>query len=198
MKVASDMSNWPENRERHTVLSTYNTVHQKRASSDAFVKYTDAALHVCLELAWISNTTLVCTSSTSWQVGHLYAWNVKDFPSPIDVPKLRKACDRLSDYWNNEIALWSGSFWIEKVRKIYWPYLGLGSCWDIGDIFDQYWCFSCFENFEKFCQKSRNLSVTNIARDRMLKLSNGTSMAFVANKVIWFHFATPSISINLY
>ena len=32
--------------------------------------------------------------------------------------------------------------------------------------------------------KSRNLSGTNIVRDRMLKLSNGTSMAFVANKVI--------------
>ena len=136
-----------------STYTIYSSSTSKGSSSDAFVKYTGLAsctsclLGIGLNFKYYFSMLYVSPANSTWQVGHLYAWNVKDFPSPIDVPKLRKACDRLSDYWNNEIALWSGSFWIEKVRKIYWPYLGLGLFWGIGDIFDQYLCFSCFENF---------------------------------------------------
>ena len=186
--------------------STCTTYTSKGNSSDAFVKYTGLAsctsclLGIGLNFKYYFSMLYVSPANSTWQVGHLYAWNVKDFPSPIDVPKLRKACDRLSDPWNSEIALWLGSMVILdwKGAKNISVIFRITVCRNSSNILDQFWCFSYYENFEKFFQKSHNLSVTNVARDRMLKLSNGTSMAFVANKVIWFHFATPSISINLY
>ena len=43
-QVAYDMSNWPENREHQIHYSSTS----KESSSDAFVKYTDAACTSCL------------------------------------------------------------------------------------------------------------------------------------------------------